>query len=464
MKTFMNDSFLLESASAERLYEAVKDLPIIDYHCHLDAAQIYENKKFDDLTEAWLGADHYKWRAMRNMGVEERLITGDASNYDKFVAWATVMPYLAGNPLYHFSHLELKKYLGISEPLTPRSAGKIWNKAAKRLSSLGARDIMRMARVETVITTNDPAEDLKYHALLSGEGFEIRVLPGFRPDKALNIDKPGYPEYIASLSKAAGFEIDSLDALKAALIERLDFFVSYGAVASDHGLDYVPAGSTSGMSAEAAFEAAIKGKPISPREADNFKFELMVFLGREYYARDIVMEIHFGCVRNPNTRAFGALGADSGFDSVRSDTRADNLFPLLDTLSATGTLPKTILFSLNPADNDFLVSLSGAFNDNAGIKGRVQQGSAWWFNDHLDGIERQISAYAAGAPIASFVGMLTDSRSILSYARHDYFRRILCNYLGTLAERGLYPASCFGYLEEIARDIAYDNVKNYFRL
>lgn len=464
MKVFMDEKFLLDSDAAVELYKSAADLPIIDYHCHLDAKEIYENKKFRSITEAWLNGDHYKWRAMRNMGIDEDLITGNASDYQRFVAWATVMPYLAGNPLYHFSHMELKYYLDTNAVLTPETAEEIYAAANAKLSTLGARDLMAKANVECAVTTNDPIEDLKHHRLLKEEGFGIKVLPAFRPDKAVNIDKAGFKEYIAALSVAAGEKIEDFDSLVSALESRLAYFISMGCPASDHGLDYVPAYSPDALSAETAFAYAMKGKPLTKADADNYKFELLRRLGILYHKYDIVMELHFGCVRNPNNAMFAALGADAGFDCVRSLTGADALFGLMDALSRINCLPRTILFSLNAADNEFLVSLAGAFNNNAGIPGKVQQGSAWWFNDHLEGMRRQISTFAAGAPIGSFVGMLTDSRSFLSYARHDYFRRIFCNYLGSLVENGQYPASSIDYLKEIARNVAYYNAKRYFNL
>ena len=364
---------------------------------------------------------------MRNMGIDEDLITGNASDYQRFVAWATVMPYLAGNPLYHFSHMELKYYLDTNAVLTPETAEEIYAAANAKLSTLGARDLMAKANVECAVTTNDPIEDLKYHRLLKEEGFGIKVLPAFRPDKAVNIDKAGFKEYIAALSVAAGEKIEDFDSLVSALESRLAYFISMGCPASDHGLDYVPAYSPDALSAETAFAYAMKGKPLTKADADNYKFELLRRLGILYHKYDIVMELHFGCVRNPNNAMFAALGADAGFDCVRSLTGADALFGLMDALSRINCLPRTILFSLNAADNEFLVSLAGAFNNNAGIPGKVQQGSAWWFNDQLEGMRRQISTFAAGAPIGSFVGMLTDSRSFQSYARHDYFRRIFGN-------------------------------------
>ena len=401
MKKFMDEKFLLNSSTAERLYAAIADLPIVDYHCHLDASEIYNDKHFASITEVWLGGDHYKWRAMRNMGVEEKLITGDGDDYEKFVAWATIMPYMAGHPLYHFSHLELRKYLGIDTP-----------EANAALKELGARKILEKAGVETVVTTNDPVEDLGYHARLRKEGFRVKVLPAFRPDKAVNIEKAGFADYVASLAKVAGYEIKSFTDIKRALRDRLAFFVLNGCAT-------------------------------------------------EYADRDIVMEIHFGCKRNPNSAMFRKLGADAGFDCIAGDTNADALYPFFDALERTDSLPRTLVFSLNPNDNDELVTVCGAFN-KAPCKGKVQQGSAWWFNDNKPGMERQLSTYAAGIPIDTFIGMLTDSRSLLSYARHDYFRRILANFLGSLVENGEYPESDMEYLEKIAKNVAYYNVKNYF--
>lgn len=462
MKKFMDEKFLLNSSTAERLYAAIADLPIVDYHCHLDASEIYNDKHFASITEVWLGGDHYKWRAMRNMGVEERLITGDGDDYEKFVAWATIMPYMAGHPLYHFSHLELRKYLGIDTPLNEHTARAVYEEANAALKELGARKILEKAGVETVVTTNDPVEDLGYHARLRKEGFLVKVLPAFRPDKAVNIEKAGFADYVASLAKVAGYEIKSFTDIKRALRDRLAFFVSNGCKATDHGLDRMPSFVPfSDAEADEVFRKAMSAMPLTTREADGYKTNLLLFLATEYADRDIVMEIHFGCKRNPNSAMFRKLGADAGFDCIAGDTNADALYPFFDALERTDSLPRTLIFSLNPNDNDELVTVCGAFN-KAPCKGKVQQGSAWWFNDNKPGMERQLSTYAAGIPIDTFIGMLTDSRSLLSYARHDYFRRILANFLGSLVENGEYPESDMEYLEKIAKNVAYYNVKNYF--
>ncbi|MBR6751442.1 MAG: glucuronate isomerase [Clostridia bacterium] len=458
MKDFMNVDFLLNGNTTKLLYQEVSTLPIIDYHCHIDAKEIYDNLTFDTITEAWLKADHYKWRAMRNMGVDERLITGDAEDYDKFVAWATIMPYLAGHPLYHFSHMELKKYMGITTPLSKETAGDVYQRANKVLRNLPVRELIKKSNVEVVVTTNDPIEDLRYHTLLKEDGYSVKVLPAFRPDKALNVEKDGYAEYIEKLESVVGFAINDFASLKLALVNRLDYFVSLGCKASDHGLDSMPFARNATTE---ILDNAVKARAISNEYVDAFKTELLLFLAKEYVKRNVVMELHFGCKRNPNAKTFKKLGVDTGFDAILGATRIDNLYPLLNAMAEADALPKTLLFSLNPADNAELVTIMGSFNE-APFKGKVQQGSAWWFNDNKGGMENQISTYALGAPIDTFIGMLTDSRSFLSYERHDYFRRILCNFLGSLVDNGEYPLSQLEYLKEIARNICYYNAKNYF--
>lgn len=461
MKQFLGDDFLLNNQTAIDLYNEVKDLPIVDYHCHVDAKEIYNDLQFSTITEAWLGGDHYKWRAMRNMGVEEKLITGKGNEYARFVAWATILPAMAGNPLYHFSHLELKRYLGIDTPLNERTAEEIYSKANEALKDLSVRKIIEKANVEVIVTTNDPIDSLKYHKLLKEEGYKVKVLPAFRPDKAVNIEKPDYLDYIASLSKITGLSIKTLDDLKIALISRLDYFQENGCRAADHGLDYVPFNLKASFKAKEIFEKALNGETLTKEEIDGFKTDMLIFFGKQYYKRDIAMEIHFGCVRNANKAMFLSLGADTGFDCVNDHNYVDNLYGLLDELAMQHRLPKTLLYSLNSKDNALLVSMMGAFN-GAPFKGKVQQGSAWWFNDHKKGMEEQIATYSAGAPIATFIGMLTDSRSFLSYARHEYFRRILANYLGTLVENGEYPESELPYLKKVIRDICHDNAIAYF--
>ena len=460
MKKFLDNDFLLDSPTAIALYDEVKDLPIVDYHCHVDAKEIYEDKKFSSITEAWLGGDHYKWRAMRNMGIREELITGKANEYARFVAWATILPYMAGNPLYHFSHLELKRYLGIDTPLNQSSAQEIFEKANCALESLSVRKIIEKANVEVIVTTNDPIDDLKYHKLLKEEGYCVKVLPAFRPDKAINIEKADYLNYLVDLKNACGMEINNLDDLKSALTKRLDYFVSLGCKAADHGLDYVPYSPTY-LKAEETYQKILDEKEVSIEEIDGFKAHMLFFFGKLYVERNMVMEVHFGCERNANLQNYLKLGADTGFDCVKDQNGIDNLYTILDKLAYNDALPKTLLYSLNSKDNALLISMMGAFN-GAPFKGKVQQGSAWWFNDHKKGMEEQIATYSAGAPIGTFIGMLTDSRSFLSYARHEYFRRILANYLGNLVEHGEYPESELPYLKKVIKDICHDNAMNYF--
>lgn len=466
MKNFLSDDFMLESPTACDIYASIKDLPIIDYHCHLSAQEIYENKPYQSITDVWLGADHYKWRAMRNMGVDEQYITGDSDPYQKFVAWATVLPYMAGHPLYTFSAMELKNYFGITDPLNANSAQRVYDEANKKLGSLTPRKIIELSNVETIITTNDPIEDLTYHAKLAEEGYPVKVLPAFRPDRALGIEKDDFVNYIQELSSVANTGITTITKLKFALNKRLGEFCAHGCVAADHGLDTAVYTPVTAIEADKIFKKALAGEPLTTDEINGYKTHMLTFLSLEYAKRDIAMEIHFGCFRNVNSEALGKLGKDTGFDCMRSFTGADALYPLLNAINDHcaanyRNMPRTILFSLNPADNDVLVTMMGAFNQS-NLKGRVQQGCAWWFNDNKQGIERQIATYAAGAPIDTFLGMLTDSRSLLSYARHEFFRRILANFLGGLIERGEYPQSELPTLREIAADISCYNAKKYF--
>lgn len=456
-----NSGFMLQSAVAQKIYKAIKDLPIIDYHCHIDAKEIYDNKTFDTITQIWLQHDHYKWRAMRNMGIDENLITGDAPDYEKFAAYASIMPYMPGHPLYHFSQMELEKYFGITEPLTAKSAKGIYDKANKQLQRLPVRKIIEMSKVEVIITTNDPLEDLQYHKLLAeDDGFKTKVLPAFRPDKAINIETCGYADYIARLSKLTNRSITCpLDVIQA-LGERLQYFVQNGARASDHGLTYIPYRKDYKSAAEEAIKKALKNVPLSDAEAESYKTALLVCLAKLYKENNMVSEIHFGCARNTNSVMYSKLGADTGFDTVRRSSAVDNLTLLLDEMNKRNALPKTILYSLEPGDNSAITTIMGSFNE-AGIKGKVQQGSAWWFNDNKLGILSQLETYAAQSPIDTFIGMLTDSRSFLSYSRHDYFRRILSNYLGGLAVNDEYPMQNLSYLIEIACNIAYNNVKQF---
>ncbi len=461
MNHVIRPDFLLESAYAEQIYSSVASLPVIDYHCHLEAKEIAENKIFRSITEAWLGGDHYKWRAMRMMGIQESLITGNATDWDKFSAYAGIIPYMPGHPLYHFSHLELDRYFGITDPLSPVTAAAIYKKANEILARLPARRIIEISNVETIVTTNDPLDDLRYHKqIASDKCFSAKVLPAFRPDKAINIENAGFAAYLGRLAATTNREINTLSDVRNALGARFRFFVDHGTRAADHGLATIPFVKDYEALAEQAIRKALAGEPVSRLEADAYKTALLVYLGGLYASNDVVMELHFGCSRNTNSLMFDRLGPDSGYDIIRSETGADNIAPLLDELERRGALPKTILYSLNPADDPLIGTVIGSFQKQ-GVKGRVQQGSAWWFNDNLPGIRRQLRTYATQAPLDTFIGMLTDSRSFLSYPRHDYFRRILSDFLGGMVQRGEYPQENLSFLIETARNIAYNNVKEY---
>lgn len=460
---FMNQDFLLSTPIARTLYHThAKPMPIIDYHCHINPKQIAEDHVFADLTEAWLGGDHYKWRAMRANGIAERFITGDAQPFEKFLAWASTLPGLIGNPLYHWTHLELQRYFGIYEPLTPQTCQSIWERANQQLSGLSVREIIRRSKVTALCTTDDPADDLRWHQLLKRDpGSPCLVLPAFRPDKALNIDKPGFADYLTQLGKAADLRIDSLDSLKTALANRLQFFVKNGCKAADHGLDYMMCENDG--DADAIFKKALGAEAVSLKEAEAFKTHLLCFLAQRYREHGIVMQLHFGAVRNNNPTAFYTLGPDTGFDAIwGAPNTGARLGALLGLMESQGGLPKTILYSLNPTDNAQIAAMIGCFQ-TAEHKGKIQHGSAWWFNDSKTGMTEQITNLANHTVLAHFIGMLTDSRSFLSYTRHEYFRRILCDTLGQWVEQGEYPRD-MAYLGQVVADISYHNAVRYLGL
>ncbi|NLE69294.1 MAG: glucuronate isomerase [Clostridiales bacterium] len=461
-KPFMDVHFLLNSHTARLLYhDYAAPLPIIDYHCHINPREIADNLHFSNLTEAWLTGDHYKWRAMRAHGVPEQLVTGEGDPYDKFEAWAATLPLLIGNPLYHWTHMELKRYFGITEPLGPGSCLEIWEATQEHLKHLSVREIIRCSNVETICTTDDPADDLEVHRQLQQDAASpCAVFPAFRPDQALQADKPGYLDYLGQLGRASGLDITSLDLLKAALTKRLDAFWARGCSAADHGLDRMV--TDTGADPEAAFEKALQGHDISPQEADALQFHLLCFLAPAYRARGMVMQLHVGAVRNNNPVAFKALGPDTGFDAIRGTAGVgEKLGALLGRMEARGGLPKTILYSLNPADNPQVAAMAGCFQD-ATHPGKIQHGSAWWFNDSKTGMRDQIINLANHSVLGHFIGMTTDSRSFLSYTRHEYFRRILCDIIGTWVENGEYPAD-IPLLGRMVEDISYYNTKRYFR-
>ncbi len=462
-KKFMGKDFMLNSETAVRIYEDYAErLPIIDYHCHINPKEIAENIKYQNITRIWLGGDHYKWRAMRINGVPEKYITGDASDYEKFEAWAETMPRLAGSPLYSWSHLELQRYFHVEIPLSPVSCKKIWEQCNSVLQELPVQEIIKRSNVEVIITTDDPADDLKYHTLLEKNNCGTKVLPSFRPDKLLAIESPDFPQYVERLAAVCGHEIRSFEDLKNALSSRIAYFAAHGCRASDHGLSVFPYTRCSEADADAILRMALTGRKPAPAEWDAYRTALLLFLSEEYTKRDWVMEIHYGVLRNINTGAFQTLGPDTGFDAAGNNPVCTKLAALLDAMEERGTLPKTILFSINESDNTILNTIAGSFQ-RPGIAGRVQQGAAWWFNDTKTGMLNQLRAFSELSVLGRFNGMLTDSRSFLSYTRHEYFRRIFCNFIAELVENGEYPYDKIA-LETLIRGVCYDNAKSFFNV
>ncbi|MBD2867650.1 glucuronate isomerase [Paenibacillus arenilitoris] len=466
MKPFMDDNFLLSNETAVRLYhDFAKSMPIIDYHCHLSPQQIYENTSFANLTEAWLYGDHYKWRAMRANGEEERFVTGGegVDDYERFEAWARTVPQTIGNPLYQWSHLELRRFFGVNELINEKNAPAIWEQVNAKLASGGfkARDLIKMSNVEVICTTDDPADSLEYHiAIKQLDDFNVQVLPSFRPDKALEINRATFLEWLGKLEEASGGPIGSYDALLAALEARVDFFNEVGCKVSDHALDYVAYAESTKEEAAAIFAKALKGERVSLEEEKQYKTYTLLFLGRLYAKHGWAMQFHINAARNNSTRMFGKIGPDTGFDSINDSAVAYPLVRLLDALDLDDSLPKTIVYSLNAKDNDVLGSIIGSFQ-GGGVPGKIQLGSAWWFNDTKNGMLDQMNALANLGLLSRFVGMLTDSRSFLSYTRHEYFRRLLCNLLGEWVENGEAPSD-MELLGDMVQNISYRNAKAYF--
>lgn len=461
MKDFLNDDFLLENDTAKVLYNKyAKDQPIFDFHCHLSSQEIYEDKKFKNIADVWLSGDHYKWRLMRELGISEEYISGNKQDKDKFFKYAEMMPYAIGNPLYHWSHLELKRFFGINLLLCPENAEKIWTLANKKLETLTARNMMEQSNVKTVFTTDDPTDDLQYHQKLEKEHYCIKVKPAFRPDKAINIERPMFFEWLPKLEKVVGFKIDTLDKLTNALKQRIEFFDSVGCVCSDHGLDVVMYEKSTVDEVEQIFLKAIKHQKLNNSELSKYKGFMLVFLGRLYNKYGWVQQYHIGALRNVSSRYMKLLGADTGYDAIEDQPLASSLANLMDELDITDELPKTILYCLNPRDNEVLAAIKNCFQ-SVDTVAKIQFGSAWWYNDQKDGIQRQIEACAQLSMLSKFVGMLTDSRSFLSYPRHEYFRRLLCNKLGKLIEDGEYPNE-IEFVGGIIKDICYNNAQKYF--
>ncbi len=459
MRAFMDKDFLLSTETARQLYHGIAaDLPIIDYHCHLDPREIFQDRRFENITRVWLGGDHYKWRLLRSAGVEEKYITGDASDREKFQKWAETLSLAVGNPLYHWSHLELRNYFGYEGALNGDTAEEVWQLCVEKLKTLSARKLIEASKVKALCTTDDPADSLEWHRKLAADqSFGVRVLPSFRPDRALGIEKPEYGNYLSRLG-----EIGSFAQLVSVLKERLRFFVSLGCRVSDHGMEAVPFAPATEAELEVIFQKRLAGKIPTAQEQKQFKTGLLLALGREYHRLGIVMQLHFGVLRDNSRRVFRALGPDAGVDSIGDAPSVKELAAFLAELDDTGELPKTILYSLNPSDNAALVTVMGAFQSSEAI-GKLQHGSAWWFNDHKAGMLDQLGTLAADGYLAGFVGMLTDSRSFLSYARHEYFRRILCELLGSWVEKGEYPRDEKA-LRTVVEGICFRNAERYFGL
>ncbi len=460
----MDENFLLSTECAQKLYhDFAENMPILDYHCHINPQEIAQNRQFTNITEVWLGGDHYKWRQMRSNGVDEYYITGDAPDREKFQKWAETLEKLIGNPLYHWSHLELKRYFGYEGYLSGDTAEEVWNLCNEKLKTpeMSVRGLIKQSGVTLICTTDDPIDTLKWHAKIKEDpAFDIQVLPAWRPDKATNVEAAIFPDYIKRLEKVSEIKIDSFEALKNAILKRMEYFDARGCKVSDHGLNYVMHVPAKSEEIEAIFRKGLAGQPLTFDEIAKYKTAFMKFLGREYHRLGWVMQLHFGCKRDNNVLMFEKLGPDTGYDCINNYAPADQLADFLNSLVSTDELPKTILYSLNPNDNAVIGSVLGCFQDSSAA-GKLQQGSAWWFNDHKAGMTEQMTSLANLGMLSNFVGMLTDSRSFLSYTRHEYFRRILCELIGGWVENGEYPYDEKA-LGKIIKGICYDNAAAYF--
>ncbi|RDY31032.1 glucuronate isomerase [Lachnotalea glycerini] len=464
MKQFMDNNFLLSTQTAQTLYhDYAAKMPVLDYHCHINPREIAEDRKFENITQVWLGGDHYKWRQMRSNGIEEKYITGDASDRDKFQKWTETLEKAIGNPLYHWSHLELQRYFGYTGHLNGQTAEEVWSLCNEKLqeNSMSVRNLIKQSGVTLICTTDDPVDSLEWHKLIAEDtSFDVQVLPAWRPDKAMNIEKPDYLDYLTKLSTASCIMVSDFASLKKALVNRLDFFTSMGCKATDHALEYVMYQPGTEAQIEAIFAKRVSGTSISREEELQFKTAFMIFMGREYQKRNMAMQLHYGCKRDNNVFRFNQLGPDTGFDCINNFAPSAQMADFLNALNATDELPKTILYSLNPNDNASIGTILGCFQDSSAI-GKIQQGSAWWFNDNKTGMTEQMISLANLGLLGNFIGMLTDSRSFLSYTRHEYFRRILCELFGNWVENGEYPNDMKA-LSQMVQNISYNNAVHYF--
>ncbi|MBO9635091.1 MAG: glucuronate isomerase [Chitinophagaceae bacterium] len=464
MKNFLDEHFLLHSATAQRLYHTyAKDMPVIDYHGHLPPQQIAEDTQFGNISQVWLYGDHYKWRAMRTNGVEEKYCTGNASDWEKFQKWAETVPYTLRNPLYHWTHLELQRYFDVKDILNPASAKKVYDACNAKVNTpeYSVRNLLRKMDVRVICTTDDPADTLEYHQQVKKDGFEIPILPAFRPDAAMNVDNASnFNNYLGRLEKAANTNISSFDDYLTGLKQRHDFFASMNCSVSDHGLEEIYAEDYTESVIRAIFDKVRSGKTLELQERKQFKSAMLVIFAEWDCEKGWVQQYHLGALRNNNSRMLQQLGPDTGWDSIGDFSQARSLATFLNRLDKNNKLARTILYNLNPADNEMMATMIGNFNDGS-VAGKVQWGSGWWFLDQKDGMTKQLNALSNMGLLSRFVGMLTDSRSFLSFPRHEYFRRILCNLLGDEIENGELPND-LDWIGKVVQDICYNNAKNYF--
>ncbi|MDD3252599.1 MAG: glucuronate isomerase [Lachnospiraceae bacterium] len=463
MKQFMGKDFLLSTESAKTLFhDYAENMPILDYHCHINPKEIAEDRKFDNITQVWLGGDHYKWRQMRSNGVEEKYITGDASDREKFQKWAETLEKLIGNPLYHWSHLELQRYFGYTGHLCGDTAEEVWNLCNEQLQNKwSVRSLIKASNVTLICTTDDPVDSLEWHKKIAEDTtFDVQVLPAWRPDKAMNVEKPDFAAYMATLSEVSGTAVKDFASLKEALKNRMAFFTENGCCVSDHALEYVMYAPASDAEVDAIMAKGLSGQAVTKEEELKYKTAFMLFVAKEYNRMGWTMQLHYGCKRDNNAYMYEKLGADTGFDCINNYAPSAQMADFLNALSATNEIPKTIIYSLNPNDDASIGTILGCFQD-ATCAGKLQQGSAWWFNDHKVGMTNQMTSLANLGCLGNFNGMLTDSRSFLSYTRHEYFRRILCELIGGWVENGEYPDDQKA-LKGIIEGICYKNAVKYF--
>ena len=477
MKAFMDKDFLLETETAKHLFHDYSDpMPLVDYHCHISPKEIYEDRRFNNIAEVWLGGenpdgtyfgDHYKWRVMRSNGTPEEYITGHKPDFERFVKFAEALEMAIGNPMYHWSNAELHKYFGITEPLTVENAKEIWDKTSDMLQNdpnMSVRGLIKQSNVAFIGTTDDPIDSLEWHEKIAADpSIEVKVCPSYRPDKAININKEGFAEYIGKLAASVGKDkLESAQEVIDALIERLEFFAKLGCRASDHGLDYIPFRPAPMEEVDAIYKKVMAGESITVEEAEKYQTAVLLALAKGYHRLNIAMQLHYSCYRNANERIFRKMGPDTGVDMIAQNTCGEDIARMLSALDMTNECPKTIIYSLNPADNEQIGTMLGCFQSDE-VPGKIQHGSAWWFNDTKSGMEDQMRSLANLGLLGNFVGMLTDSRSFLSYARHDYFRRIMCNLIGNWVENGEYPNN-EASLKKIVEGISYKNAARYFGL